>query len=446
MRRTDTRRQALLSRTAAALGAAALLAASPATRAQDPGEFSAASTDPEGRESGFSAIALRTQALRLAIEYPERGQEIAAPDGRGFITGTAYQTRTRSPGEYDVFVAIDVSASTRRPAGADVDGDGRVGSEAAARSIPLLGMLLAPVSSDPGDSVLAAEIKAAKTLLAQLDPLNTRVGVIAFSGTRDARRASQPDARIAVPLTRDYDEVAARLDELVQAGPMAETNLLAAVQLASVEFERDVLAKRQRRVQRLLLLISDGRATLPAALSPRERISATIEAARDAASIFARIDTYAVGRDDPEALATLRGIAEATQGSFERVAQPADLVARFQALDLAQLQQLSVRNLTTSEQSDNVLIDAYGAFSAIVPLREGSNELEVFARARSGSEDRERFTVVYRRQPGLPVLPVRALERRARLLEERVREAYLEDMERARARRERARSIEVKPE
>src|SRR5687767_5658270 len=128
LRGVSRRQRALLGAIAAALGAAAAASAPPrAASAQDPSEFTADAVDPESRGSGFSAIALRAEALRLAIEYPERGQEIAGPDGRGFITGTAYQTRTRGEVEYDVFVAIDVSQSTRRPAGADVDGDGRIG-------------------------------------------------------------------------------------------------------------------------------------------------------------------------------------------------------------------------------------------------------------------------------------------------------------------------------
>jgi hypothetical protein len=38
-------------------------------------------------------------------------------------------------------------------------------------------------NSDPGDSILAAEIAAARELLHDLHPERTRVGIVAFSGT-----------------------------------------------------------------------------------------------------------------------------------------------------------------------------------------------------------------------------------------------------------------------
>ncbi len=123
-------------------------------------------------------------ALRVAIEYPEAGQEVVGPDNRGFVTGTAYQS-AKALGSFDIYVVLDVSDSTKRPSGADIDGDGLVGVDSRGRRIPLIGVLFDSASNDPGDSVLACEVKAAKTLLGQLDSESTRVGLIRFSGDYD---------------------------------------------------------------------------------------------------------------------------------------------------------------------------------------------------------------------------------------------------------------------
>jgi hypothetical protein len=391
----------------------------------------------------FSSTAKQEGSLlRIAIEYPEAGQEIAAAEPKGFITGTAFQAREMVD-ELDVYVVIDVSGSTVRPSGADIDGDGRIGTEGRARRFPILGAFMSSASDDPGDSVLACEVQAAKTLLGQLDSASTRVGIIAFSGSRLMTRDQPPDARIVAPLTREYDTLVQKLDELESKGPSGETNLVAAVQVATLEFERDFLANRARKVQRLALLISDGRATLPIRLKPDERQSEAVEAAKDAAQVSAVFYTYAVGEDDPVAVQTLSDIAKETKGIFERVAEPADLVARFQELDLAKIDQLTVKNLTLDKDSSDVLVDAYGTFSAIIPLAEGENSIEVFARSTTGAEKRERVSVTYRRDQAIATLPVRALERRGKLLEEKLREAYVEDIKRVREGRGRGRDRSV---
>jgi hypothetical protein len=373
-------------------------------------------------------------ALRVAIEYPEAGQEVVGPDNRGFVTGTAYQAAS-ALGSFDIYVVLDVSDSTKRPSGADIDGDGAVGVDSRGRRIPLIGVLFDSASDDPGDSVLACEVKAAKTLLNQLDSDSTRVGLIRFSGDYDN---ATPDAEIIAPLTRDYDALAVKLDELLRAGPSGETNLVAALQLATLEFERAFLAARDSKVQRLALVISDGRPTLPFQLSDRVRNEDTVEAARDAAQISARIYPYVAGRQPDLYLDVLQQVADVSGGKLEKVAQPADLVASFQALDLAQVSEVKIQNLTLGKPASDVLVDPYGTFSGIIPLREGENELEVYARSTSGAERREVLKITYRNDGEALALPVRALERRGRLLEQRLRERLAEEIQRAKEERRRA--------
>jgi len=391
----------------------------------------------------FEAVASREGSqLRVAIEYPESGSEVVAPDGRGFVTGTAYRS-SGMLGDFDVYIVIDVSESTKRPSGADIDGDGIVGEVDRLRRLPLFGSFFDATSSDPGDNVLACEVQAARTLLGQLDSESTRVGIISFSGDGDPRTL---DADIIAPLTQDYAMLSERLDALLERGPTGETNLVAAVQLATIEFERDFLSARDREVQRLVLLISDGQATLPYNLVPGQRARAAVDAAADAAEVATRIYTYAVGNETPLYLNTLQEIADVSAGRYERVAQPADLIASFQNLDLAKIASVQVRNVTNGEPAQDVLVDPYGTFAAIVRLEEGENTLEVFARSTSGDERRERVSVFYRRDGTAAALPVRALERRGRLLERRLLDLYAREIEQTRKRRdddERSVDVEV---
>ena len=88
------------------------------------------------------------------------------------------------------------------PAGVEVNGNGVVGEH---RFGPF-GI------TDPGDSILAAEVAAVQTLLDQLDPRTTRVGVVTFGGDSSPFTA---DAETRVPLTTSYERVRRGLDEII---------------------------------------------------------------------------------------------------------------------------------------------------------------------------------------------------------------------------------------
>jgi hypothetical protein len=381
--------------------------------------------------------------LRVAIEYPEADREVVGPDARGFVTGTAYLAQGER-GAFEIYIALDASRSTRRPCGVDVDGDGTVGELSRLGRVPLVGRVF-DASTDPGDNVLACEVRAAKTLLGQLDPETTQVAIIAFAGDRDPRT---PDAELLAPLTRDYALLGARLDALLEAGPRGETNLLAAVQLATLEIERAYLRDRDAPVQRLVLLISDGVATLPSTTPPLDRSQTAIDAAAEAAEVSARFYTYAAGEPAPLYQSTLEKIAAVTGGVFENVSEPAELVVSFEDIDFAQIDAIDVRNVTTGQPASGVLIDPYGAFGALVGLAPGENVLEVFARSTTGAERREQVTVRYRADTTAEALPKRALERRGRLLEDKLIRLYANEIARTRARERRSaesRSVEIAP-
>ena len=357
------------------------------------------------------------EELRLLIDTPLPEARIADAEGRVFVSGRAL-ARAGPSGELDVILVVDTSRSTAAPSGADVDGDGRVGVEMGARRIPILGRLLDLSSDDPGDSILAAEVSAARTLLEQLDGRHVRVGVVAFSGDGDA---STRDAFTAVPLTDRYDKVAHGLERLLGEGPHGRTNLSAGIAAASVELSGTVAALSEPRpeAQRVILFMTDGEPTLPVPRDSRKNARLTIEAARSAAALRTRIDSFAIGAEatSTQATAILREVSAAGGGRFTAVRHPADLVATFAALDLAEIETLEVRNASDGRRADPIQLDADGSFAALLPLRDGENTIEIEARSRGGARVVRRLTVQRVAEAEPPVLAARLLARRARLLE-----------------------------
>ncbi|NJO38424.1 MAG: VWA domain-containing protein, partial [Rhizobiales bacterium] len=124
----------------------------------------------EGEALLGEAGALST-TLKLEIEEPKDGSIVGTAEG-AFLAGRAIALLGEFK-RFDVMIVIDTSDSTRAASGADINGNGIVGAGG------LSGIFK---QTDPGDSILAAEIAAAKRVVESLDPRNTRVGVVTFAG------------------------------------------------------------------------------------------------------------------------------------------------------------------------------------------------------------------------------------------------------------------------
>lgn len=359
------------------------------------------------------------EGLRLSIEAPTPGAVIATSQGNAFVTGRALAL-PEAGGAFDVVVVIDTSYSTSAPSGADVDGDGRRGRRWGAPFIPVLPKLLAFPNTDSGDSVLACEVAATRTLLAQLDPATTRVGIVSFAGdTRDETR----DARVVVPLTHSYPRVSFGLERLLAAGPQGQTNIFEAVYLAATELGGDVDALSEPRpgARKIALFMTDGHPNLPVRGSRLNSAQWALAAARDVAADV-RIDTFAIGdtaADDPY---VTEGMAEETGGIYTPVADPQDLVAVFQGINLAAIDSVEVTNRTNGARAERVMLDADGHYSAFIELADGRNDLVVRALASDGSRGRAGLTV--RRLPRGTTQPLsaRLRARQNRVLENRLAE------------------------
>ncbi len=360
-----------------------------------------------------------TSRLHLTIDSPEAGAVIGDPGGMAFLSGKAMALFGDFQ-PFDIMFVIDASESTDAPSGADIDGDGEIGHRRGEGLLGIFGRIPLLPNTDRGDSVLAAEVAAVRILLDQLDPRTTRVGVVVFSGDRNSLT---PDAFTQVPLTTDHDKVHRGLDEILDIGPNGMTNMVSAVDLATVELLglRSAYSKRRPGARRIMLFLTDGRPTLPMLNSTIQNARMAIAKAVRAAKLGIRIDTYAIGRDALKEPIVVVEMARVTPGGvFTPIRDPRNLRSVFEEVSFAEIEKLEIENRTTKSPAEHLIQNPDGSFSALIPVREGKNTLEVFARATDGTEARQQVTVTFLKNGRVPELTPRQLAQRNRLLENRL--------------------------
>ncbi len=137
---------------------------------------------------------LEPAPVDIQIAFPQPGEVVRNRVHMAPVRG-AVRSGIGEPVDFDVVIALDTSHSTRFPSGIDIDEDSEVGFNPNNE-------LIAPgsypddvVCSDPDDTILAAEVKAARYLVEVLSAGRTRVGVIAFSGDVDPKTGEIIDRR-----------------------------------------------------------------------------------------------------------------------------------------------------------------------------------------------------------------------------------------------------------
>ncbi len=357
--------------------------------------------------------------LLLTIDSPKPNSVIGDAGGMAFLSGKAMALFGDFQ-PFDIMFVIDASESTDAPSGADIDGDGEIGHRRGAGFLGIFGRIPLLPNTDRGDSVLAAEVAAVRILLNQLDPRTTRVGVVVFSGDRDSLT---PDAFTQVPLTTDQQKVHRGLDEILDIGPNGMTNMVSAVDLATVELLglRSAYSERRSGARRIMLFLTDGRPTLPMLNSTIQNARMAIAKAVRAARLGIRIDTYAIGKDALKEPIVVVEMARVTPGGvFTPIRNPRDLRAIFEEVSFAEIEKLEIKNRSTNTQAEHQIQNPDGTFSALVPVRVGKNTLEVFARSTDGTETRRRVNVTVLGEGPVPELTPRQLAQRNRLLENRL--------------------------
>jgi hypothetical protein len=333
--------------------------------------------------------------LSLTVHSPAPGSVVELPGHSAKVRGTAAAVTTTTttgdgPTAYDVMIAIDVSQSTKVASGADVDQDGEVGE---------IGAIDYPDdawSTDPDDTILAAEVKAVRALLESVNSKHVRVGLVTFSGEVDpttGRQVSpgQSDAKLELPLTHDYDSVRRSLDDVLARTPHGATNFAAGIWLAITELAgfADAMSTPRPAANKMILFLTDGFPTFPAGqatVSDPGDLGAAVSAARAAQAAGIRINTYALGTTAVTRPIAATEVARVTLGTFTPVVEPGAIVATLQAVSFANIEDVGVLNLTTRKSAPDVRLNPDGSFVAFVPVREGPNRVLVKAVAFDGSQ------------------------------------------------------------
>jgi Mg-chelatase subunit ChlD len=348
---------------------------------------------------GFDAFAqapasAATTPVRIQIQQPVGDEPVRNKVHQAPIRGMA-SADAHGPAAFDVIIVIDVSGSTKVASGVDVDGDGTIGFDPQFELVEPGAFPPEVRSSDPDDTILAAEVKAAEALLASLDPSRVRVGVLTFSGEMDPvtglrLKYDQRDAWLEIPLTNDFDQVRRVLPGILARGPHGGTNFAAGLRLAITELAGLSGAKSAPRAdaKKVVLFLTDGLPTFPfgsGSTSDDGDKEAALNAARLAHKAGITINAYALG---PNALANPIAATEMsriTLGTYMPVQNPGDIISFLQGVSFANIDDVVFTNLTTREVSYDVELSPDGSFSGFVPVREGKNRVRVTALASDGS-------------------------------------------------------------
>jgi hypothetical protein len=375
--------------------------------------------------------------VHLEIEFPADGAVVSDSSCGAFVAGRAMALSDQAK-QFDVALVLDTSGSTAEPTGADINGNGVIGSKRRGRIASLFGG-----STDNGDSILAAEVSAARQILRDFDPRTTRAAVITFSGG-DGKRESGPPALTRQPLTNEYARVEQALDFILRTDPVGGTHISGAVDHATTELlglfgsrsEKNMLAEK------LVFFFTDGVPTLPfGPLAVSDNTRSVRRAAARAHKAGLRIHSFAIG---PEALAgpiASVELADITGGSFIPVRHPGELSAVVDAISFANLEDVKLRNATTGDDAHPFRVTADGSWGGFLKMVPGVNVIEISARSTDGVEAIETLHVIHEPTADPNPIPSDLGIRHNRLLED-----CLRDLKQVRVATEREHADKVRKE
>jgi len=327
---------------------------------------------------------------KVQILSPKDGSRISQDQNVIFVNGKVVREAGRSA-NVDIFLVIDVSGSTAMYAGADL-GEADQPPESSGFGMPQIsigGMSLGnPPPRNPRNSVLAAEVAAARRLLVQLNAETTRIGVLTFG----------ENAKLLQPLTHDFEQVRRVLTEILRAGASGGTNMVEGIRMGITELMGLGSSQRRTDAIKVQFLLTDGFPSLPIGGGKRmtpEDVNLTINAARLAGKAGIKVHVFALG---DEALSYPRaavGIAKESGGTYTPVVRPVDVLAVLENISVVGVEFVQIVNQTIGQKATQLRLAADGFFSSAVPVAEGRNQIEVFARASDGSNSRDSITIFY---------------------------------------------------
>jgi hypothetical protein len=347
--------------------------------------------------------------LDLTLEYPEDGASISGTACGTFVAGRAVAPDRRLP-RFDVVIVIDTSRSTVDPSGSDINGNGVIGE----RRIDTMPWGFDVKNTDPGDSILAAEVAAARQIVGRLDPRAARVSVVRFageppvSGRGSPRRPSGPAATTLEPLTSDFARIETVLGDVLASEPVGETHMAAGVDQAVIELMglRGARSAPDPESEKVVFFFTDGQPTLPYGPDfEADDVRAVFQAADRAKDSGIRVHSFAIGDDALDGPLAAVEMARRTNGYFIPVRRPADLINAVKAVNIARLARLEIRNKTTGEAAYPFPATADGAWGGFIRLETGENELEITARAEDGTEATKGLTLHFEPDATAPPVP-----------------------------------------
>jgi len=394
-----------------------------------------------------SADALAQDAVQIQIRTPHPGETIRNKTDMAPLAGLAIAGER--PTAFEIILVLDVSGSTEYPSGMDIDSDGVLGETQ--RS---------PVSSqpdtantDPDDSVLAAEVSAARALLDGLDPQRVHVGVVSFSGEVDPmsqrRLGRGDDALLEQALTPDYTAVRRSLDAVLLRGPNGGTNMEAGVKLALRELAGlpGAVSVPRPNAKKVILFLTDGKPSLPfglANIEDKEDMLAAIDAAQLAKVAGVMMNVYGLGPLAIDYPVAATEMAKATGGLYTPVRRPGDIVALLSGVSFANVEDVVAVNLTLMEWAgpNDILLAPDGSFQGFVPVRAGMNRIRVSALASDGSRGSTEFDLNFAQQ-GMTDLELSAERDRIRQRNREIQLKLERDRQNAFRKQERERVLEI---
>jgi hypothetical protein len=327
---------------------------------------------------------------RVQILSPKDGSRIAQEQNSVFVSGKVAHHGGRSA-NVDIFLVIDVSGSTAMYSGVNL-GDSDQPPDSSGFGSPQITIggfgIGGPPLRNMRNSVLAAEVAAARRLLLQLSSQTTRVGVLTFS----------EGARLMQPLTHDFDQVRRVLDDIFRAGAYGGTNMVEGIRMGITELMGLGRSERRTDAVKVQFLLTDGFPSLPIGGGKRaapEDSDLAINAARLAGKAGIKVHVFALGEEALSYPRAAVGIARESGGAYTPVQRPADVLAAVENISVVGVDFVQVINQTLGQRATQIRLAADGFFSSAVPVVEGRNQIDVLARASDGTSGRDSITIFY---------------------------------------------------
>ena len=330
---------------------------------------------------------------KVQVVSPRDGSRITQEQNTIVVSGKVASQTTRSANA-DILLVIDVSGSTSVYAGVDLGDGAQLPDNSGSSSFPRPQISIGgfgfgqPPPRNLRNSILAAEVAAARRLLMQLNSETTRIGVITFSH----------GARLLQPLTHDFEQVRRALDDILRAGPDGGTNMVEGIRAGISELLG--LGKSEKRTDavKVEFLLTDGFPTMPIGGGKRmapEDVNLAINAARLAGKAGVKVHVFALGEEALSFPTAAVGIAKESGGTYTPVSRPADVLAVVENISVVGVDYVQIVNQTMGQKATHLRLAADGFFSSAVPVIEGRNQIDVFARASDGTTGRDSITVYY---------------------------------------------------